>query len=255
MQSTEAYVHLNIDNGLATISFFHPAHNSLPSVLLKELADAIYNAGENPEVKIILLRSDGEKTFCAGASFDELMRIQNKEDGLQFFSGFANVINACRKCSKIIIARIHGKAIGGGVGLASAADYSLATKWSTIRLSELAVGIGPFVIGPAVERKMGISAFSKMALTPAEWQTAEWAKHMGLYMEVFDTVEQLDHYLVQFIQTLLTYNPDALMQLKKIFWKNTDHWDQLLSERAAISGELILSDFSKNAIQQFKSKS
>jgi len=203
----EAFVKTNIENRLATIVFFHPAQNSLPGVILSQLAQQIQECGINPAVDLVLVKSDGEKSFCAGASFDELANIEDLSSGQQFFSGFANVILAIRNCPVPIIGRIHGKAIGGGVGLAAAMDYAIASQYASIRLSELAVGIGPFVIGPVVERKMGLAAFQKMALSPAEWQTAQWAKDKGLYTEVFDSIEQLDRYLEHFIQTLLTYNP------------------------------------------------
>jgi methylglutaconyl-CoA hydratase len=248
----DAHISCRNENGLATIAFFHPAHNSLPGYLLKELADTITDAGKNNEVKIILLKSEGEKTFCAGASFDELSSIQDFETGKTFFLGFAKVILAMRNCPKLILGRIQGKAIGGGVGLASAMDYPMATKFASIRLSELAVGIGPFVIGPAVERKMGKASFQMLALNPNEWQTAEWAKQHGLFYEVFDSTEQLDQYIQHFSNQLLQFNPEALQNLKRIFWEDTTNWEQLLDDRATISGRLVLSEFSKNAIDKFK---
>jgi methylglutaconyl-CoA hydratase len=236
---------------VTTIEFFHPAQNSLPGNLLSELVNHIDKARSNPDSVVIVLKSAGDRSFCAGASFTELSAIDNFEQGKQFFSGFARVINAMRQCPKIIIGRIHGKAVGGGVGLASACDYAMASKYASVRLSELAVGIGPFVIGPAVERKVGLSAYSQMALNASEWQTAEWAKRKGLYTESFDTVEQLDAYIDHFTADLVTKNPEALRLLKKIFWEGTDHWEALLAERAEMSGQLILSDFAKNAIQSF----
>lgn len=250
----DAFVNYNIENGLATIQFYHPAHNSLPGHLLAKLAHTIDELGQDERVRIILLTSEGEKTFCAGASFDELSSIQDFETGKKFFSGFANVILAIRNCPKIVLGRIHGKAIGGGVGIAAASDYAFATKYASIRLSELAVGIGPFVIGPAVERKMGTSAFQMMALNPDEWQTAEWAKQKGLFNEVFDTTQQLDEYIVHFCQKLINYNPQALYKLKSIFWEGTENWDTLLFDRATISGELVLSAYCKKAIEEFKMK-
>ncbi len=246
------FVKTDIDQGLATITFFTEASNSLPGVILKELVDHINAAGTNEAVKLIVLQSGGDRTFCAGASFDELAAINDIQTGKVFFMGFANVINAMRKCPKIIIGRIQGKAVGGGVGLAAACDYTMATTHATVRLSELAVGIGPFVIGPVVERRMGLSAFSQMALNATEWQTAEWAKTHGLYHEVFDTTDFLDDYLKRFTTILLNSNPLALKELKTIFWSNTDHWDTLLESRAAISGELVLSTFTKAAIAKFK---
>ncbi|MFZ1703586.1 MAG: enoyl-CoA hydratase/isomerase family protein [Saprospiraceae bacterium] len=251
----EGYIDLKKEKGLATIEFFHPAQNSMPGHLLDELTRTIENLGKDDEVLLILLKSAGNRTYCAGASFTELVSIQDFDAGKKFFLGFANVINALRKCPKIVIGRVQGKAVGGGVGLASACDYTMATQYASVRLSELAVGIGPFVIGPAVERKIGLSAFSQMALNANEWQTAQWAKQKGLFTEVFDTVEQLDVYIDHFMQDLLNKNPAALLGLKKIFWENTTHWDKLLEERAEASGQLILSDFSKNAIQSFLSKS
>ena len=247
----KGYVKTSDLNGVRTIEFFHPAHNSLPSNLLDELKKAIDIAGQDSDVLLIVLKSGGERTFCAGASFNELASITDNVTGKKFFMGFANVINAIRTCKKIVIGRVQGKAVGGGVGLASACDYTMATKFASVRLSELAVGIGPFVIGPAVERKVGTSAFSQMALNATEWQTAEWAKSKGLFTEVFDSTEQLDEYILHFSKILTNSNPEALQLLKKVFWEGTDHWDSLLEERAEMSGNLVLSDFSKNAIQSF----
>lgn len=251
----QGYVRTDLTtDGVAHVIFFHPNHNSLPSRLLQELVSAFETAGKNPEVKIITLRSAEHKTFCAGASFDELIAIQDFETGQRFFSGFGHVINAMRQCSKIVIGRIHGKSVGGGVGLASATDFCLATQWATFRLSELAVGFGPFVIGPAVERKIGIPAFSQLALTPEEWRTAEWGKSKNLYQEVFETTEQMDAYLQYLTEKLCAYSPEALSELKKIFWQGTEHWETLLSERATISGRLALTVYAKNAIEAFKAK-
>ena len=238
-------------NHITTIEFFHPAQNSLPGHLLNELVTHINQAGDDENTVLIILKSAGDRSFCAGASFTELATIQDFEIGKKFFMGFANVINAIRKCPKIVVGRVHGKAVGGGVGLAAACDYCMATKYASVRLSELAVGIGPFVIGPAVERKIGLSAFSQMALNATEWQTAEWAKQKGLFTEAFESVEQLDAYIAHFTADLIQKNPAALLQLKKIFWEGTDHWDNLLEQRAEMSGKLILSDFAKEAIAKF----
>lgn len=249
----QGYVRTDITpNGVAHIIFYHPSHNSLPSKLLNALVSAFEAASVHPDVKIVVLRSAEHKTFCAGASFDELMSIQDLETGHTFFSGFGNVINAMRNCSKIVIGRVHGKSVGGGVGLASATDFCLATKWATFRLSELAVGFGPFVIGPAVERKVGVAAFTQLSLTPDEWRTAEWGKAHNLYQEAFETEEQMDGYLEMLCNKLCSYSPDALSALKKVFWQGTEHWDTLLAERAAISGRLSLTEYAKNAIEAFK---
>lgn len=242
------HVKTNIYQGVATIEFFHPSHNSLPGKLLKELTEAIDQAGGDSDVKVILLKSGGERTFCAGASFDELTAIQDEKQGKRFFLGFANVINAIRRSPVIVIGRVQGKAVGGGVGLASAVDYCMATKYASVKLSELAIGIGPFVIGPAVQRKVGLSAFSNMALNATEWQTAKWAKEKGLFTEVFESTEQLDAYIEHFTEKLTSFNPTALRQLKKVFWEGTADWDNLLDERAAMSGEMVISDFTKRAL-------
>ncbi|PJA08726.1 MAG: enoyl-CoA hydratase, partial [Flavobacteriales bacterium CG_4_10_14_0_2_um_filter_32_8] len=223
------------DKGIATIEFFHPLSNSLPSKLLTKLAKTITEAGKNPAIKVIVLKSEGEKAFCAGASFDELIAIKDLATGTTFFSGFAHVINAARKCPQFIIGRVQGKAVGGGVGLASAVDYCLATKAASIKLSELAVGIGPFVVGPAVERKIGKSAMSMLTINATEWYAAEWAKEKSLYAEVFDTVEELDKAIEKLANQLANSNPEAMKLLKKVFWEGTEHWDNLLVERAAIS--------------------
>lgn len=248
------YVKHELHNGIATIEFHHPQSNSLPGKILRQLAHEIHSAGNEEEVKVIILRSAGEKAFCAGASFDELISIKNEEEGFQFFSGFAQVINAIRTCPKLVVARVQGKCVGGGVGLAAAADYTLALEGADVKLSELAVGIGPFVVGPAVERKIGLSAFSTLAIDATMWRNADWAKRKGLYAELHHTVESLDEALHRLTNTLKQSSPEAMRDMKKIFWHGTEHWDHLLSERAKISGRLVLSDFTRKAIEKFKSK-
>ena len=247
-------VEYTINNQIATIEFGHPLSNSLPGKILAKLAESITELGNNDNVRVIVLKSLGEKAFCAGASFDELISIKDFETGKTFFSGFAKVINACRKCPKFIIGRVQGKAVGGGVGVASAVDYCLATTNAEVKLSELAVGIGPFVVGPAVERKIGISAMSELAINATEWRSAEWAKNKGLYAKVFNTIEELDGEVDKLANRLAKSNPEAMSMLKEVFWEGTNHWDELLSDRAAMSGKLVLSDFTVNAINSFKNK-
>ena len=243
-----------IDQGVATIEFSHPLSNSLPGRVLAKLANTITSLGEDDAVIIIVIRSTGDRAFCAGASFDELVAIDNLETGKVFFSGFANVINACRTCPKLIIGRVQGKAVGGGVGLAAAFDYTLATQHAFVKLSELAVGIGPFVVGPAVERKIGVSAMSQLAINATEWQSAAWARSKGLYTAVYDTADAMDEAIDALVNKLCQSNPEAMRQLKLVFWQGTEHWDKLLAERAEISGQLVLSDFTKQAIAKFKAK-
>jgi len=248
------YVKSEFHNCITTIEFYHPQSNSLPGKILDELSQSIHRAGNDDETRLIILRSAGEKVFCAGASFDELVAIQNAEQGLQFFSGFADVINAMRTCPKFIIARIHGKCVGGGVGLVAASDYAIATENADIKLSELAIGIGPFVVGPAVEKKIGTSAFSQLAIDAAMWRSAQWAGRKGLFAEVYPTTDGMDESIFKLTDTLIHSNPQAMAEMKKIFWKGTENWDRLLLERAAISGNLVLSSFAKNAIEKFKAK-
>lgn len=247
-------LYTKIENKLAILEFGHPQSNSFPSELLQRLATELEKLNENEEVSVILLKSEGDGAFCAGASFDELLQIDNTEKGKDFFSGFANVINAMRKSNKIIVGRIHGKAVGGGVGLIAACDYALASVDAAIKLSELAIGIGPFVIEPAVSRKIGKGAMSEMTLAPHQWKNAYWAKNKGLYAEVYDSVKDLDKELEIFCSKLTESNPEAIVEMKKIIWEGTDNWDTLLAQRAAISGRLVLSDFTKKALEKFKNK-
>ena len=248
----EGYVKVEREHGIATIEFFHPQSNSLPGKILDALAKDIHSEGLNKETKVIILRSGGESTFCAGASFDELAAIVTAEQGFHFFSGFAQVINAMRKSPQFIVARIQGKCIGGGIGLAAAADYAIATEGADIKLSELAVGIGPFVVGPAVERKMGMSAFTQLTIDATLWRSADWARRKGLYAELHADVAGMDDSITRLTTNLSHSNPDAMKEIKKIFWQGTENWDELLSERAAISGRLILSEYSKQFITKFK---
>lgn len=249
-----SYVNLTTQDGIGTIEFFTEQSNSLPGKVLADLAETISKAGNDPEIKVIILKSGGERAFCAGASFDELLAIEDAENGLKFFMGFANVINAMRKAPKFIIGRVQGKAVGGGIGLAASMDYCFATKFSSIKLSELALGIGPFVVGPAIERKVGLSAMSEMGINPDLFFEPDWAHQKGLFNKVFDDVEHMDVAVQELAAKLAAYNPEAMAELKKTFWRGTEDWDQLLAERAQISGHLVTSDFTKTFIQKFKKK-
>lgn len=245
-------LYTTVTNGIAHLQFGHPASNSFPSELLDRLEKEILKLSEDDSVKVILLKSEGEKAFCAGASFDELVAIETMQEGKLFFAGFAKVLNAMRKCSKLIVGRIQGKTVGGGVGLIAACDYALATDAAAIKLSEISIGIGPFVIAPAVERKIGVGALGELSLAAHEWKNAYWAKDKGLYARVFENLKDLDKELEVFTEKLASYNPDALYEMKKMLWKNTNHWEELLAERAAISGELVLSEFTKKALSKYK---
>ena len=249
-----AFVQTEVDDrGVGTITFAHPASNSLPGHLLRKLAESISAAGTSDDIKVVVLRSAGDRAFCAGASFDELVAIQNEQEGLDFFSGFAMVINAIRTCPKFVVGRVQGKAVGGGVGLASAVDICYATSYASVKLSELAVGIGPFVVGPAVERKIGTSAMGMLAIDAKSWKDARWAEQQGMYTEVFDNASDMDNAIDALTTDLGSSNPEAMSELKRVLWEGTEHWDDLLMERAAVSGRLVLSSFTKDAIARFKS--
>lgn len=249
--SEQGNIAIDIQAKIATITFSHPASNSFPSSLLQKMTSELNAISSNPEVNVVVLQSEG-KTFCAGASFDELLSITNLKDGKKFFSGFADVINAMRNCSKIIIGKVQGKAVGGGVGLISACDFAFAYQDAAVKLSEIAIGIGPFVIEPAVSRKIGKNAMAEMSLQPTIWQTADWAVAKGLYADLFDSIAEVNEATQHLAEKLASYNPEALAEMKKVFWEGTENWDNLLYERAAISGKLVLSDFTKEALSQFK---
>lgn len=249
---SQGSIKIEIKGKIAFLEFYHAASNSFPSVQLQNLVIKINELSKNVDVAIIILKSSGEGAFCAGASFDELLEIRTLDQGVAFFSGFANVINAMRKCTKIIVGRVHGKAVGGGVGIAAACDYVFATNNAFVKLSELEIGIGPFVIEPVVTKKIGKSAMAELSLNANKWKSANWAVQNQLFSEIFETTEQMDRELSLFSEKLATYNPEALIELKKVLWENTTHWDNLLVERAAISGKLVLSSFTTNALQKFK---
>ena len=252
LQNSTGSISISIAASIATIEFGHPASNSFPSLLLKELTSTIETVGQNPEVAVVVLKSQGTAAFCAGASFDELLAVTTEAEGKTFFSGFAHLINAMRKCPKIIVGRVQGKTVGGGVGITAACDYVLATQEANIKLSELAIGIGPFVIEPAVSRKIGKTSLTELSLVAGEWKSAAWAKEKGLYANTFETIEKLDDALSILTRQLASYNPEALMEMKKVLWDGTSHWDTLLLDRAAITGTLVLSEATKTALAAFK---
>ncbi|SFU27990.1 methylglutaconyl-CoA hydratase [Pustulibacterium marinum] len=241
-----------IQENIATVTFGHPASNSFPSALLQELTDTFHKLSLNKSISVIILESEGDRAFCAGASFDELVAIETIEDGKAFFSGFANVLNAMRTCTKLIIGKVQGKAVGGGVGLIAACDYVLATEKASIKLSEFTIGIGPFVIAPAVDRKIGKTALADITLNAHEWKTAQWAKETGLYTQVLPDTESLDQATQELAEKLNTYARKALRAMKHTLWKGTEDWEELLYDNAEISGRLALSEETKKALSKFK---
>ena len=243
----DGYVRSQVEEGVATITFFHPKGNSLPGRLLAELAAAVTDAGRNADARVIVLRSDGYGPFCAGASFAELQAISDAESGKKFFMGFVNLIIAMIRAPKFIVTRVHGKVVGGGVGIVSASDFAIAANSASLRLSELAVGLGPFIVGLPIQKKIGLGPFSAMAVD-ADWRDAEWGHRHGLYAELHDDVASLDAALDSRVKTLASSNPEAMAQLKKVFWEGTDGWSAELDARAGMSGTLVLSDFTSKAV-------
>lgn len=250
MEQGSLYTH--VSNGIGIVEFYHPASNSLPSNLLSRMVEAFDQMSEDDDVKVIILKSEKEKTFCAGASLEELLAIDNAKDGVAFFSNFGNVVNAMRQCKKPIIGRIQGKAVGGGVGIIAACDYAMATEKASVKLSEISIGIGPFVVEPAIRRKIGVDATGELALNPSMWQNAYWAKEKGLYARVFDKLSDLDKEVAILSEQLASYAPKAVQSLKRILWEGTEHWDTLLPERAQICGHLVLSETTKKALAKFR---
>ena len=238
------------DDGVATVRFGHPKGNSLPGHLLRELAARIRHVSADAAVRVIVLRSGGHGPFCAGASFDELVAIDAPERGQEFFSGFAGVILAMLRAPQFVVTRVHGKTAGGGVGLVAASDYAIATPNASCKLSELAVGIGPFVVGPVIEKRIGTAAFGAMAVD-ADWRDARWAQQHGLYARLADNVAELDAQVDALARRLAGFNPEAMAEIKRIVWAGTEDWDRLLADRAATSGRLVLSDFTRRAIAAF----
>lgn len=248
----KAFVELKNEKGIGKITFYHPQHNALPTALLVRIVECLEKANKDNGIKVVLIQSAGDRTFCAGANFDELLSIKDLDSGKAFFKGFGNLINAIRKIDKLVIGRIQGKAVGGGVGIAAACDIAFSTRFSSIRLSEISIGIGPFVIAPALERKIGKAAFSKLSLLPTQWMDAKSASAAGLFAEVFDDIGEMDEYLESYLKLLIAYNPESLKAMKKILWQGCEDWDELLDERAELSGSLVLSDFTKRALEEFK---
>jgi len=250
MEHGSLYTHT--ENGIAIMEFYHPASNSLPSNLLERMVNSLQDLSDDKDVKVIILKSEKERVFCAGASFDELLKIDNSKDGVAFFSGFGSLVNAMRKCKKPIIGRIQGKVVGGGVGIVAACDYAMATEQASIKLSEISIGIGPFVVEPAIRRKIGVGAVSELSLNPAMWQNAYWAKEKGLYARVFDNLKDLDKEIQILSEQLASYSSEAVQHLKRVLWEGTENWDKLITERANICGNLVLSKTTKEALLKFK---
>ena len=246
-------VAVTIADGIGTIRFSHPKGNSLPGALLRRLAEAVSWVGMDPAARVIVLRSDGAKAFCAGASFDELVEINDAKTGEEFFSGFAKVILAMIRAPKFVIVRVHGRTAGGGVGLAAAGDYTFAATGASAKLSELAVGIGPFVVGPVIERRIGPGPFAAMA-TDVNWRDAQWCEQHGLYARVLEDEADMDAAINALAGTLAASNPDAMAEMKRMFWEGTEHWESLLASRARVSGRLVLSRFTRDAIAKFRDR-
>ena len=252
--SEKGFVRSEINNGIGQIEFYHPKSNSLPSDLLSQLAQSLSRFGANPDVKVILLSSAGENTFCAGASFDELLRLKTATEGEKFFNGFGNVILAIKNARKFVVVKVQGKAVGGGVGIVCAADYVIATESASVKLSELFIGIGPFVIGAAVKRKIGLANFSSLAISSSQWKSSDWAINSGMYNEVVSDRSELDNRTTLLINELISYSPSAMLRTKEMFWEGSEDLESFMKDKAKQSGTLVLSDFTKQKLNSFKKK-
>lgn len=238
MLMSNEYIHYAAEYGIGRIEFFHSRGNALTSTMLREITSFIRAAGEDPEIKIVMIQSAGEASFCGGASLDELMECDSVKEARDFFMGFAHLLTAIRTCPKLVVVRVQGKVVGGGLGIVAVADLAFATVEASIRLSELSIGLGPFVIGAAVERKIGISAFSELTYLSSIWKDAHWAKEKGLFSAVFETLAALDIAMAAQIIELETYAPEAIALTKKMFWAQTPEWSDELEKRAGYSAKL-----------------
>lgn len=248
-----SYINSSIQNNICYIEFFTPKHNALNSNMLDQLANKIEETPEH--CAVIVLRSGGDRTFCAGASFDELSQIKNQEEATIFFNGFAKVILSIKACPQIVIVSVQGKAVGGGVGIIAAADYAIASENAALKLSELNIGIGPFVIAPAIVKKSGINVLTEMSLNPDNFYSAKWAKQKGLFHKVCENQSDLKITTNNFANKLASFNVNALKAMKHVFWENTEHWPELLEKRAETSGSLVLEKAVQDKIRTILSKS
>ena len=249
----EGGVVVDLVDGVAAVTFGHPKGNSLPAAVLRALAERIADVGRDERARVIVLRSGGTGPFCAGASFDELTAIADPDAGKEFFLGFARVILAMIRCPQLVVTAVQGRVAGGGIGIVAASDYAIAVETASLRLSELAVGIGPFVVGPVIERKIGLAAFHAMAVD-TEWRDARWALTHGLYSQVVDASAALDERAASIARRLAASNPEAMAGIKRIAWEGTEQWDDLLARRAEMSGRLVLSAFTRKAIEAFRNR-
>ena len=247
------YINSSIQNNICYIEFFTPKHNALNSNMLDQLANKIEETPEH--CAVIVLSSGGDRTFCAGASFDELSQIKNQEEATLFFNGFAKVILSIKACPQIVIVSVQGKAVGGGVGIIAAADYAIALENAALKLSELNIGIGPFVIAPAIVKKSGINVLTEMSLNPDNFYSAKWAKQKGLFHKVCENQSDLKITTNNFANKLASFNVNALKAMKHVFWENTEHWPELLEKRAETSGSLVLEKAVQDKIRTILSKS
>jgi len=249
----EGSVRITVADGIGTVEFSHPKGNSLPAKLLNELAAAITTVGDDPAARVIVLRSAGSSTFCAGASFDEFTAVKDAEGGKEFFSGFSRVILAMIRAPKFVLVRVQGRAAGGAIGVIAASDYSCAVRGAQVKLSELQVGIGPFVVGVVIDRKLGPAALMNLAVH-ADWHDAEWCERHGLYSELCGDIAALDAAVDAHAKRLAASNPEAMREMKRIFWAGTEDWQARMGERAALSGRMVLSDFTRDALARFRAR-
>ncbi len=246
----EAYVKNYCEGNIGFLEFGNPAGNSLPSPLLKAFKAGLIALEKDSNVRVIVIQSFGDRAFCGGASLAEMKTLQTLEEATAFFMGIADLINTLRSLSKFVIGRVHGKVVGGGVGLVAACDYVLANRTAQIKLSELSIGIGPYVIEPVVSRKIGGTAFAQLSLDAHQWKSATWAEDKGLYNALFETQVELDLAVKTNAERFASYPEKAVKTLRKLHWKETEHWDKLLPKNAAITGELALQEATQNILKK-----
>lgn len=243
-------------NVVAQITLNRPeVRNAFDDTLIQSLTKAFTRLGKDANVRVIILRAEGS-AFCAGADLNWMQRSVDFSfsENVQDAHHLAAMLKAIYDCPKPVIARVHGAAFGGGVGLVAACDIALATESAKFCLSETRLGLIPAVISPFVVPKIGQTAARRYFLT-AEVFSATQAAHLNLVTEVASDEAALDALLAKIVGAILANGPEALSQSKVLLEQITHFaWDRAVDITTKMIAERRASAEGQEGMRAFLEK-
>ncbi len=256
-QATQMLLQSVDERGVCTLTLNRPdIHNAFDDSLIAAITTAFTELGTDPTVRVVILAGAG-KSFSAGADLGWMKRMASygRDDNYADALALAEMVHAIAACPKPVIARVHGAAFGGGVGLVAACDMAVGGPRASFCLSEVKLGLIPAAISPYVIEAIGTRAARRYFLTAERFDAAE-ALRLGLLHSLVDDEAALDTTISGLVDALLTGGPHALAAAKRLISgvANQPISADLRADTAARIADIRVSDEGQEGLRAFLEK-